>query len=229
MSSVSQLDGCIEELLRTPPLLHLDGGGNLVNYGIDPRLVAYLRQFVQPGSRTLETGSGISTIVFLLLGAYHRSISPDGGEAERIRAYCAQKGISTDNYTATVAYSERGLPDLPEEPVLDLALVDGNHAFPLPCIDWYFATRILKKGGIVVIDDIQLWSGKILADFLDAEEVWEKVTRNDRFAVYRMLADSKEVLGRWWGQQPFVVHNSNMRSSNKLAAGLRRWFLRKPY
>jgi hypothetical protein len=228
MSQVQEIDGLIEELFRTPPSLHRDGGGNPANYGTDPRLVPHLRRLVRPGCRTLETGSGISTVLFLLLGAHHRSISPDGGEAERIRAYCVERGIPTDNYTATVGYSERVLPNLPDEPVLDLALVDGNHAFPLPCIDWYYLTRILKPGGVIVIDDIQLWSGRIIADFLDAEDVWETVDRNDRFAVYRMLADSKEVLGRWWGQQPFIVSQLKPRFSTRLVSRLRQWFVQKP-
>ena len=194
----------IEKLLQAPPALHVDGSGKRVNYGVDFRLIARLREHVRAGHRTLETGSGISTIVILLLGAEHCSVSPDGGEAERIRDYCREHGIDTSRFTPLVGRSEEILPSLPLEPRLDLAFVDGNHAFPAPCIDWYYATRILKRGGIMVIDDIELWSGQIVADFLDQEEVWEKLERTERFAAYRMLEDAKVVLSRWWGQQPLM-------------------------
>jgi glucosyl-dolichyl phosphate glucuronosyltransferase len=199
-----QIDEQIEKLLRSPPSLHVDGSGKRVNYGVDARLIAQLREHVRPGHRTLETGSGISTVVFLALGARHRSVSPDGGEAERIREYCKDAGIDASQFTPVVGRSEEILPTLSNEPVLDLALVDGNHAFPAPCIDWYYATRILKRGGVMIVDDIELWTGQILADFLDEEEVWQRLERTDRFASYRMLDDADKVLARWWGQQPLV-------------------------
>lgn len=198
----------IAELLKNQPRLHSNESG-LVNYGIEPRLVPHLERLVRPGSRTLETGSGISTIVFLALGAKHRAVSPDPGEPERIRAYCTEHGISTASYTHIVARSEEYLPTLQEQPELDLVLVDGDHAFPIPCIDWFYATRLLKKGGIAIVDDIQLWTGRILADFLSGDDAWEPLDRTSRFAVYRLKTDARQALSRWWGQQPYVLEHSD--------------------
>jgi predicted O-methyltransferase YrrM len=220
-----EVDGKIEELLRAQPALHIDGSGNCVNYGVDFQLISQVRQHVRPGHHTLETGSGISTITFLLLGAEHRSVSPDGGEAERIREYCREHGIDSSRYTPLVGRSEEILPTLVGEPRLDLALVDGNHAFPAPCIDWFYATRILKRGGVMLIDDIGLWSGKIVADFLDHEDVWERLERTDRFAAYRLLADAEEVLARWWGQQPLVKQSYDEWLSARETSSRRSSFL----
>ena len=211
MALFEKADDRINRLLRNQPSIHRDGAGNLTNYGIDPALVPYLTKYVGPGCRTMETGSGISTLVFLILGAQHCAVSPDGGEPERIRAYCRENDIATDNYEHIVASSENVLPSLPADPVLDIALVDGDHAFPVPCLDWYFMTRMLKKGGIMVIDDVWLWTGELLADFLDGDDVRENLGRTDRFAVFRLLGESKDVLGRWWGQQPYTVKHSKMK------------------
>jgi len=199
-----EIDRKLEKLLHSPPVLHRDGAGDPVNYGVDARLIALLGKHVRPGNRTLETGSGISTIAFLLLGAEHRSVSPEPEEAVRIRTYCAEHGIDASSYTPLVGRSEDILPALPEEPALDVVFIDGDHAFCVPCIDWYYTTRLLKCGGVMIIDDIHLWSGKILADFLDQETVWEKLERTERFAAYRMRTDAEQVLGQWWGQQPIV-------------------------
>jgi hypothetical protein len=216
------VDARIERLVANPPLLHRDGAGNPANYGIDPLLVPYLREYVRPGGNTMETGSGISTIVFLLLGACHSSVTPNGDEAERILGYCREHGIPTKTYTPIVARSELALPALADEPRLEVALVDGNHAFPVPCLDWFYLTRILKQGGVMIVDDIQLWSGKILADFLCAEDPWQRLARTPRFAVYRLLATPDETLGRWWGQQPYVIrHSRSGRLWNRLRAMVR--------
>jgi hypothetical protein len=50
-------------------------------------------------------------------------------------------------------------------PPLDIVLIDGAHAFPFPFLDWYFTASALKAGGLLVIDDVQIATGTILADF----------------------------------------------------------------
>ena len=198
----------IEELMKAPPPLHRSNPDTPVNWGIHDAMVPHFRSAVRSGSRTLETGSGLSTIILLALGAKHQSISPDAGEADRIKSYCAEHGVSTADYQPIVGTSENVLPTLGDQPLLDLALIDGSHSFPLPCIDWFYMTRLLKKGGLMLIDDVQLWSVAIVADFLDGDDAWEKIERTPRFAAYRLLAEANAVLGRWWGQQPYVVKSS---------------------
>ena len=61
----------------------------------------------------------------------------------------------------------------------------------------------------MIIDDIDLWSGKIIADFPDADDAWERVVRNEHFAGYRLLIPSEQFLLRWWGQQPYVVQQAS--------------------
>ncbi|MGH6689570.1 MAG: glycosyltransferase, partial [Gammaproteobacteria bacterium] len=187
---------------------HEDLDGSLVSWGIDTRMLPVFREWVRPGSVTLETGAGISTILFLLLGAIHRSITPIEGEVEKIIQYCAQHGISTANYHPIVGTSERVLPGLPAELELNFALIDGNHAFPAPLIDWYYLTDHLPTYGVIAIDDVSLWPCRLLVDFLDEEEVWQRLTRNDRFAVYYTTAPGNEVVQRWWRQQPYVVRRT---------------------
>ena len=202
------VDNMIADLCSERPALHVDGDRNLADYGIDHHLASFLRSNLSAGQRSIETGSGISTIVFLLLGTKHTAVSPDEGEPERIRSYCEEHNISLQHYSPVVAASETFLPTLEQTTPFDLALVDGNHAFPAPCIDWFYLTRVLRKGGIMVVDDTQLWPCRVLADFLDAEEVWQQLVRTERVATYRLLAEPSEVLSRWWGQQPDVMRHS---------------------
>ena len=209
----TELDRRIHELGNAPPALHTDADGSLVTWAIDSRMVPVIRELVRPGHPTLETGAGLSTILFLLLGAVHRSITPDAREVARIIDYCNRQGIPTTNDHPIVGRSARVLPALPPELLLDFALIDGDHGFPAPSIDWYYVTEHLATNGVVAVDDVQLWPPRVVADFLDEEDVWQRLVRTDRFAVYRMTAPRDEVLGRWWGQQRFVVRHSQVETA----------------
>jgi glycosyltransferase involved in cell wall biosynthesis len=204
----TELDRRIHELCSAPPALHTDADGSLLTWAIDSRMVPVIRELVRPGHQTLETGAGLSTILFLLLGAVHWSITPDAREVGRIIEYCDRQRIPTTNYHPIVGRSARVLPALPPDLLLDFALIDGDHGFPAPSIDWYYVTEHLATNGVVAVDDVQLWPPRVVADFLDEEDVWQRLVRTDRFAVYRMTAPREEVLGRWWGQQRFVVRQS---------------------
>jgi hypothetical protein len=196
----------------------MNEAGELVNFQIDPKLVPHLRDAVEPGARSMETGSGISTIVLLVLGAQHTSISPDGGEAERIRAYCEENDIPVDGFTPMVSKSEDVLPNLELDAELDLIIVDGNHAFPAPMVDWFYMTRHLRTGGMLVVDDVELWTGAVLADFLDGEAgVWLRLARTKRFAIYRLLVENGVALGRSWVEQPRVVQGTDFSVVNPSA------------
>jgi hypothetical protein len=204
----SNIEATIESILANRPALQITGKGDLADYGIDPAMTPVLRDNVKPQHRTVETGSGLSTLLMILLGAQHTAISPDPGEPARIGKVCSEHKISVKGYHPIVGRSEDVLPSLPPGEQFDLALVDGNHAFPAACIDWFYLTRVLKTGGVMIIDDVQLWPCRIVADFLDGEDVWKRIVRTRRFAAYRLRVASPEALNRWWGAQPYVVDKS---------------------
>jgi hypothetical protein len=46
---------------------------------------------------------------------------------------------------------------------IDVALIDGGHGFPIPHLDFALINRDLKPGSLVIVDDIQLTSPRVLA------------------------------------------------------------------
>ena len=59
------------------------------NWGITPPLARYIVATIKPGMRTLEIGSGISTLAFAIGGAVHTAVAPDPGETAEIMSLCA--------------------------------------------------------------------------------------------------------------------------------------------
>jgi predicted O-methyltransferase YrrM len=94
-----------------------------------------------------------------------------------------------------------------EGPELDFVLVDGDHAFPTPFIDWYYAAERLRVGGRMMIDDIPLRTGAVLDDFLSTETTrWRAVRRLPRTVVYEKLTTTVIDFAGWmsqpWCMQP---------------------------
>jgi predicted O-methyltransferase YrrM len=176
--------------------------GGRATYGISPAMARLLDTSLTPGAVTLETGAGLSTIVILRRGvARHISVTPYDDEFAAVRTYCASVGIATGHWQPVTASSLQWLPSATLPP-LDLVLIDGAHAFPAPFVDWCYTAESLKVGGLMVVDDLQLVTARILADFMRADERWDEVHRDHRFAAYRKrvhpLRDERDWLAQAW-------------------------------
>ena len=195
----------VEQLRKRPPKVHR---GGTLTWSLNVDTVNFLVSKVQPGMRTLETGAGLSTVLFAAAGAEHVSINPDPDQIALIRSYCANERINLDWVRFVLGRSEEMLPGL-EVPELDLVLIDGGHGFPIPAIDWAYTAPKLRVGGMLIIDDVDLWTGHMLARFLDEEPGWyREATFNRRTVAYVKTAPT--VL-REWDEQPYVRRVSRRR------------------
>ena len=136
----------IEETQLSPELAKKLIDGQKACYGFSDDVLLYLSTVVAKGYRTLETGAGISTLVFALNGAEHVCITPNQSEITAIRHYAEEKQIDLSGVTFVVECSEQFLP-IHNYSGLDLVLIDGKHAFPWPILDWFYTADALKQGG----------------------------------------------------------------------------------
>ena len=204
-ASTQRPDINLEDLLRNPPKLHRDSLGTLTSWQLDESALRFISRNVKDTSKTMETGAGTSTILFALRGACHICIVPDADQVNRVEEYCAEHHISTAGVNFIVDRSEIALPLL-EVGEIDLVLIDGRHAFPTPFIDWYYSSLCLKVGGLLMIDDIQLWSGKVLRKFLLSEPEWHLHTDLPRTSVFLKLREGSH--NKAWPEQAYLVRRS---------------------
>src|SRR5688572_8210351 len=110
--------------------------------------LSLFRRMVKAGDRTVETGSGSSTVVFAEMLAHHTAISPAADEHDRIRKLCSEAGVDLSRVEFFAESSDIALPRLVARgDRIDLAFIDGKHAFPLPAVDFNYAERLLRIGG----------------------------------------------------------------------------------
>ena len=194
------------ELIRNPPLLHRDADGSPTNFGLAADALEFLEGTVNSTSRTLETGAGLSTVLFSLKGADHICVTPLREEVLAIERYCNEHGIQTERTRFFVGRSESILPTLTSKN-LDLVLIDGRHGFPTPMIDWFYTAAALKNGGHLLLDDTNLWPCRLLREFLDAEPEWKLKHSLARGAVFEKVAEGGEE--KEWNQQVITLMHSS--------------------
>jgi hypothetical protein len=171
-------------------------------YGILPDFARVLFNHLDPGMKTLETGVGVSTLVFALAETWHTAITPEGAEGCALRLFANTAGIDLSRVTFAVVPSERYLPTCNLRD-LDVVFLDGKHAFPWPAIDWFYAADCLKTGGLMILDDIQLNSVRIVTEFMDVDPHWRfESNPGERTAIYRKLASPVHDVA--WYMQPWV-------------------------
>lgn len=198
----------LQGLLANPPGTHLSRErGKPLPWQIAPRVLELIDASVGRDSRTLETGAGVSTALFALKGCRHTCVVPWTSERDRLQAWGAEAGVSFHRVQFECAPSEEVLPRLEPEP-LDFVLIDGGHGFPTPFIDFFYAGRRLRHGGLLAVDDTQIWTGRVLHGFLAAQPGWEIVDElRMRATVLRRTGEPGAALEEW-NEQPYVKRRS---------------------
>jgi hypothetical protein len=210
MSKVARVSSLIREFRADPPLLH--GGGQC--WGLAWDALEWLERHLRAEMSTLETGCGLSTIVFAAAGTDHEVITVDEAEIERVRSECRAREIDDSRVRFRVAPSHEALPSSSPRP-LDLALIDGAHGFPYPILDWWHLAPRVKVGGLLLVDDAFLPPVAVLVDHLKSSSAWERVdVFGDRTVVLRKRSDglpSYEWTREKLGTGPSFRHASRRR------------------
>lgn len=171
---------------------------------------------VQAGDTTLETGAGVSTLFFAhSSAAKHICVMPVQKEVDDLRVTAKEIGISLDKVQFHVESSGHRMPLINEK--LDFALVDGCHGPFLPFLDFFFAAKNLKPGGIIIVDDIQLIAPKIMFEFLRTEKAVEVLHRDERAAMLKI--HNNEFLEYDWGYSgiDYIAENKEIITPELLA------------
>ena len=102
----------VHDLIKNPPNLHRYGGKSISSWRLADDELLFLDAQLVEDMRTIETGAGVSTIVFAMKGTKHTCIVPDQDERNRIEVYCDDNGLSYANINFIIDASEYALPHL---------------------------------------------------------------------------------------------------------------------
>jgi hypothetical protein len=129
-----------------------------------------------------ETGCGGSTIVLSHLSKRHIAFGIEGQD-RTITELRAHPGLKAENVVFVEGETRFTVPSYRFGAELDLLLLDGPHAYPLPQLEFGHLFPLVRVGGWVVIDDIQIPSVHQLFAFLkqDPSVVLEEIVVRTAF------------------------------------------------
>jgi len=176
--------------------------------------LSVMDRLLRPDHVTLEVGGGHSTVLFAASVANHYCVNPDKTANRLIREFMESHGLWRDNLCFIEESSDHALPRFEAEDEIDVALLDGNHSFPFPMLEWHYVDRKLRRGGWLIVDNVEITAVRMLCEFLRSEPAYrlvEKARGSHRYDchVYEKVAD--QVVSGWSAQG--INHSSLMRLS----------------
>lgn len=194
---VTSLPDAVERLLEAPPALHgaperlwLGGCEDLVR----PMLHLISAEVGRNDLRVIETGAGLSTLALLSMGWQVTSVSPDQALGPRIETYAERTAIGREGWEHIVRRSELALPLLMDRSY-DVALMDGGRGWPTVFVDFCYLNAILRKGGLLLIDDAQLHSVRELVELLRAQPGYRLVRDRTKLRAFAKETDERYLPG----------------------------------
>ncbi len=141
-----------------------------------------------PFQFSAETGCGGSTIVLSHISQHHTAFAIEG-ENRTINALKQHSDFRPDAVVFVEGEAKRTLPLHRFGTRLDLALLDGPHAYPLPQLEFAYLFPHIRAGGWLVLDDIQIPSVHQLVAFLRRESAMVLEEVAVRTAFFRKIRD----------------------------------------
>lgn len=157
----------IKEILTNQKVQTANGEEILLNSSIDEDEVKFITDLMEKAnvrnSAEIGCAMGISSLAIcnslkeISVEGHHIIIDPfQSSDWQNIGKNNLEKA-GFKNFTIYEERSELILPMLVKEGrVLDFAFIDGWHTFDHTLIDFFYLNRMLKVGGIIVIDDVQM-------------------------------------------------------------------------
>jgi len=201
-----------DEFLRDLPTVHERGSVPAHSGGLNPRLgrvfideIANLKGDI----RTIETGAGNSTLLFMMLGCTSvTAIAPDEKLGRRIESEAKARRLDTKVLRYLNDRSEVALPRLAlqERVGCEVAFIDGNHGWPSVFVDFCYLNMMLVQGGLLFIDDVHVYACAQLMLLLQSQPEYEELSLVGKMATFRKTS-SADYLPDWRGE-PFILANT---------------------
>jgi hypothetical protein len=167
------MDATIAELIDRISALPADWhGAGSVNTEV-LRAIASHAAAVGPIEHSVETGSGKTTLLFSHLSADHRAFAIDSGDS--ISQVRRSPLFRADTVTYVEGPTQVTLPPYHFADPVQIAMIDGPHAYPFPDLEYYYFYPLVAPGGLLIVDDLLIPSIGRMFEIIKADRMFELV------------------------------------------------------
>jgi hypothetical protein len=162
-----------------------------------------------PVHRSAETGAGKSTLLFSHLSSNHLVFAVDAGNGSVTKTK-ASPLLRPGGVTFVEGPTQLTLPRHTFPGSLQVVLLDGPHGYPFPDLEYYYFYPVIKTGGLLIVDDIQIPTIGRMFDIIKAGDMFRllEVIENTAF-LERTEAPLVSPTGDGWSLQGYnrAYHN----------------------
>lgn len=154
-------------------------------------------------SHSVETGTGVSTILFSRLSQNHKVFSTIG-KVNRIQMALDSPLTEKNTIEFIEGPTQKTLADYHFDRKIQVALIDGPHAYPFPDLEYFYLYPLLETNGILIVDDIHIPTIYNMFQFIKADEMFSLIEIVYRTAFFkRTNAPTLSPFGDGWNQQKY--------------------------
>jgi hypothetical protein len=216
------IDSVLDAIAALPKDWH--GAGSVSEATL--RAIAARAGSAGPIERSVETGCGKTTLLLSHLSARHTTFAVDDGNS--ITQVRASPLLAAERVEVVEGPTQRTLPtfELPSE--VQLALIDGPHGYPFPDLEYLYFYPLLRTGGLLLIDDIEIPTIRRMFDIVQAEDMFDLLEVVDEMAFLRRTEAPliEPTSDSWWLQGYNRDHYEALQRRKRRAGSSSRRILR---
>jgi hypothetical protein len=160
---------------------------------------------------TLETGCGKTTIFFSQMSPNHHVYTLNDSTHENSSLSFVREcpEFVATNVRFIFGLTQVTMTSQMPAGVLDVAMIDGPHAYPFPEMEYFHIYPNLRRGALLIIDDLHIPTIHRLYEFLREDEMFSRLAevgttgflrRTDKPTLPSPLEGGWEHLDGWWKQ-----------------------------
>jgi hypothetical protein len=119
---------------------------------------------------SVETGSGKTTLLFSHLSQAHTAFALNQGDS--IAVVKNSPLFNANRVTYVEGCTHLTLPQHSFDKNIQIALIDGPHAYPFHDLEYFYFYPRLDKGGLLIVDDINIPSVKRMHEVIAADDMF---------------------------------------------------------
>ena len=160
-------------------------------------------------------------MLFSHLSENHLVFAFDEGDRS-ISAVKQSELFKAENVTFIEGSTQKTLPQYNFTKKFQLALIDGPHGYPFPDLEYYYFYPNIVKGGLLLVDDIQIPTIHRMFEIIKAEDMFRLLTVVDNMAFFRRT-DSPLInpfRDDWWLQGYNRSHIERLQKRKKIVQSI---------